>query len=98
VELRGTGGVLWAERYVQDTGYTYTPNTKFSKEPAARAGGTGAAADVILRDWLDRIRDRKRTIANEEHGHYSASTCHLAALAFEKKQRVAWDPAWDLPA
>ncbi len=98
VELRGTGGVLWAERYVQDTGYTYTPNSKFSKAPAARAGGTGAAADVILRDWLDRIRDRKRTIAHEEHGYYSAITCRLAALAFEKKQRVEWDPTWDLPA
>jgi predicted dehydrogenase len=98
VELRGTGGVLWAERYVQDTGYTYTPNTKFSTEPAARAGGTGAAADVILRDWLDRIRDRKRTIAIEEHGYYSAITCRLAAIAFEKKQRVSWEPAWDLPA
>jgi hypothetical protein len=98
VELRGSGGVLWAERYVVDTGYTYTPNTKYSKAEPARAGGTGAAADVILMDWLARMRDRQRTMASEVEGYYSAITCHLAALAYARKARVEWDKAWDLPA
>ena len=98
VELRGTGGVLWGERYVVDTGYTYTPNTKYSKAEAARAGGTGATADVILMDWLARMRDRQRTMASEVEGYYSAITCHLAALAYARKARVEWDKAWDLPA
>jgi predicted dehydrogenase len=98
VELRGSGGVLWAERYVVDTGYTYTPNTKYSTAEPARAGGTGAAADVILLDWLARMRDRRRTIASEVEGYYSAITCHLAAVAYARKARVEWDTAWDLPA
>jgi len=98
VELRGTGGTLWAERYVQDTGYIYTPNAKFSKAPAAKVGGTPAWADNIVKNWLECIRDRKKTVANEEEGYYSAVACFMANRAFRTKTRVVWDSAWDLPA
>lgn len=98
VELRGTGGVLWAERYVQDYGYTYTPNTKFSKEPAAAVRFQPTNAENILRDWLDRIRDRKRTICNEEVAYYSTVACYMAMEALRTRSRVTWDRRWDLPA
>jgi len=98
VELRGTGGTLWAERYVQDYGYIYTPNTKFSKEPPAAVRFKPENAENILRDWLDRIRDRKRTVANEEEGYYSSVACFMAAQALRTRSRVTWDRRWDLPA
>jgi len=55
-------------------------------------------AENILRDWLDRIRDRKRTVANEEEGYYSSVACFMAAQALRTRSRVTWDRRWDLPA
>ena len=98
VELRGTGGTLWAERYIQDVGYIYTPNSKFSKEPPATVKSPPANAETILLNWLDSIRDRKKTVANEEEGYYSAVACFMANQAYRTKSRVMWDRSWDLPA
>lgn len=98
VELRGTGGTLWAERYIQQTGYIYTPNARFSKMPAETGGGSPASAANVLRNWLDCIKSRQKTIANEEEGYWSAMACFLAAQAFRTRTRVNWDPKWDLPA
>jgi predicted dehydrogenase len=96
VELRGTGGTLWAERYVQDIGYAYTPNAKFSKEPAVRAPAKPANAETILRNWLECMRDRSKPVADEEEGYYSSVACYMASQAFQRKARVVWDPAWEL--
>jgi predicted dehydrogenase len=98
VELRGTGGTLWAERYVRDVGYVYTPNGQFSKEPAATAPGQSANAEYILKDWVACIRNRKKTVANEEEGYYSSVACFMAAQALRTRSRVVWDKKWDLPA
>ncbi len=100
VELRGTGGTLWAERYTRDVGYIYTPNDKFSKEPAKTAAAPKANvnAENILKNWLDCIRDRKKTVANEEEGYYSAVACFMVNQAYRTKTRVPWQSKWDLPA
>jgi predicted dehydrogenase len=102
VELRGTGGTLWAERYLRrgEAGYKYSPNSKFSKEPPAEvpAAEPGANAEYILQDWLNCIRDRKRPVANEEEGYYSSVACFMANRAFRTKSRVVWDRRWDLPS
>jgi len=98
VELRGTGGTLWAERYVRDIGYVYTPNKKHSQEPASSVKAVPANAETILRDWIERMRDRRKTVANEEEGYYSSMACFMANRAYQTKSRVVWDSAWDLPA
>ena len=98
VELRGTGGTLWAERYVEDIGYIYTPNDKFSKQPPARVPAANVNAENILKNWLECIRDRKKPVANEEEGYYTAVACFMAARAFRTKSRVLWNKSWDLPA
>ena len=100
VELRGTGGVLWAERYLRDgeVGYRYTPNSKFSQEPAAAVPSAPANAENILKNWLDCMRTRRKTVANEEEGHYTAVACYMANQAFQKKTRIVWNDEWDLPA
>jgi predicted dehydrogenase len=100
VEARGTGGVVWAERYVPSGGfgYRFTPNVKATQEPAFEGPGVGASAAVVLRDWVDCIRSRKRTIANEEVAYYSTMACFMAAEAYKTKARVEWKKEWDLPA
>ena len=96
VELRGTGGTLWTERYVVDKGWKYQPNGKFSKEPAADGPGTGATADGILKNWLECIRTRQKPVANVEEGYYSSVACYMANQAYQRKTRVVWDPAWNI--
>jgi predicted dehydrogenase len=96
VELRGTGGALLGERYAPNAGYTYTPNDRFSKEYARSVTMPAANAENILKNWLECIRDRKKTVANEEEGYYSAVACFMANRAFQTKARVTWEPAWDL--
>ncbi|HVX65753.1 MAG TPA: Gfo/Idh/MocA family oxidoreductase [Bryobacteraceae bacterium] len=96
VELRGSGGKLWAERYVEDTGYEYTPNPKFSKTLAVKAAGTQASAEGVLRNWLECIRTRQKPAANEVEAYYSTVACHMANVAYRTQDRVRWDPAWDL--
>jgi len=100
VELRGTGGVLWAERYVKpgETAVEYLPNSKFSRTPAYRGPGSGATAEFILRNWLECIRSRRSPVANEVEGHYSCTACYMALQSYLTRSRVVWNPAWDLPA
>jgi predicted dehydrogenase len=98
VELRASGGILSAERYLPTPGYSYTPNNANSKVPAGKGEGTAALANNLLKNWLECIRDRKRTAANEDEGYYSAVTCYMINEAYRTKSRVLWDKRWDLPA
>lgn len=98
VQLRGTGGTLMAERYVQDIGWQYIPNDKFSQAPAETGPGTGASAGPILRNWLDCIRSRQRPVASEIEGYYSSVACYMANQAYYTQARVTWSPTWDLEA
>ncbi|MBI5085118.1 MAG: Gfo/Idh/MocA family oxidoreductase [Acidobacteria bacterium] len=96
VELRGTGGSLWTERYVVDKGWDYTPNKKFSAEPKAQGPGTGATAEPLLRNWLECIRSRKMPVANVEEAYFSSVACYMANRAYQTRSRVVWDPKWNI--
>jgi predicted dehydrogenase len=98
LELKGTGGALMVLRYDRELGWQYTPNPKFSKEPPAKAPGDPANAEWLIQNWLECIRTRQKPVANEEQGYYSAMACFMGREAYRTKSRVAWDPAWDLPA
>jgi predicted dehydrogenase len=98
VELRGTGGVLRGERYAPAAGYTYNPHKKNSNLPPANVPMPATNAEFILKEWLDSIRTRKRTAANEEEGYFSSIACFMANQAYQKKSRITWDNKWDLPA
>ncbi|HPT28350.1 MAG TPA: Gfo/Idh/MocA family oxidoreductase [Bryobacteraceae bacterium] len=100
VELRGTGGVNFIERYSRpgEVSWTYKPNAKFSKTPEALGEGSGPSAEVILKDWLESIKSRKQTICNAETAYYSTMACYMALEAYRTKGRVTWQSDWDLPA
>ena len=96
VELRGTGGTLWAERYRIDRGWEYMPNGKFSKEPKAAGVGTGASAAGLLKNWLECIQTRQQPVAHAEAAYYSCVACYMANRAYQSKSRIVWDPAWNI--
>jgi predicted dehydrogenase len=98
VELRGTGGKLWVERYSAKDCLVYTPNEKVSRTPAAKSDGMEASAEPMLRNWLDCIQSRQKAIANEVVAYYSTVACYMGLEAFRTQSRVAWKREWDLPA
>lgn len=97
VELRATGGSLWAERYVEKTGWRYTPNPRFSKEPAAEGQGGSGSPETILSEWLQSIKTRQKTTANELEGYYSSLACYMALEAYRTQERVRWQGNWEPP-
>jgi predicted dehydrogenase len=59
-----------------------------------------SASDVHLRateshhdNFLKAIRTRKRTIADVEIGHRTATICHLSAISERLNRTIQWDPA-----
>jgi predicted dehydrogenase len=96
VELRGTGGKLYGERYETKRCLEYTPNSKFSTTPAAVADGSAPSAAPMLLDWCECIKSRRRTLANEEEAYWSTMACFMAAMAFRRKTRIAWDDKWSI--
>ncbi len=44
------------------------------------------------RNFLNCIRNRQKTVANEEIGHRSSTLCHLGNIAMLLKTTLRWDP------
>lgn len=97
VQLRGTGGVLTVLRYQPKDAWVYEPNDKFSKALAAKGDGAAPDAAPMLRNWIECIRTRNKTIANEEVAYYSTMACFMVSQAFLTQTRVVWDNGWNLP-
>jgi predicted dehydrogenase len=97
VTLRGTGGILTVLRYESKDAWAYEPNAKFSKTPAMKGDGAMPSATPMLRNWIECIRSRGKTIANEEVAYYSTVACFMVNEAFRTRSRVAWDARWSLP-
>lgn len=97
VELRGTGGKLYVERYIVKEALEYTPNGRFSQEPAAKADGSAPTALPMLKNWIECMRTRRKTIANEREAYWSTMACFMGNQAFQTASRVVWNPQWDLP-
>jgi predicted dehydrogenase len=98
LELRGTGGVLTVHRYQTRDSLVYEPNARFSQAPPARFDGVGPVALPMLENWIDCIRTRRQTVANEEAAYWSTLACFMMNRAWLTRTRVEWRPEWDLPA
>jgi predicted dehydrogenase len=44
------------------------------------------------RNFLDSVKLRRKTVANEEIGHRTATICHLLNIAMESGETLKWDP------
>jgi predicted dehydrogenase len=98
LELRGTGGVLTVLHNDKNRGYEYTPHPKNSSVAAGTGSGYPFSAEWLIKNWLECIRTRQKTVANEEEGYYSSVACFMGNQAFRTRSRVVWDAKWDLRA
>jgi predicted dehydrogenase len=103
LELRGTKGNL----YASERGYRIVPSTRGqfqTWEPSIEAeeytnpdrilddGSSADSTTGLIRDFLDCVKSRQKTICSLEEGHRSTSFAHLANIAIAVKQRLEWDP------
>ncbi len=64
------------------------PWTEALKEP----GASDEQLDRHVRNFLDCIKTRQRTIADVEEGHEVSVACHLANISLRTGRKLRWDP------
>ena len=103
VEIAGTDGVI----YAGEDGYDLVPqgkrefnNPKESKFEAVTYksqnkmladGSWGGSTQNVVRDFLDRVKDRGTPLCTLETGHRSTSFALLGNIAYHMGQRLEWD-------
>ena len=100
IELQGSDGVA----YVDANGFSIVPQVsrefKNPKKPLFREYAfTNDETDgetVLVRDFIDRVKDRGTPLCTFEDAHRSTSFAHLANIALRTGRRLAWDPAAEL--
>ena len=105
LELQGSDGAI----YANERGYDIYPQKgrEFNnpkkplfeeqhynyKEAMLDDGSSGSSTSTVIRDFLDRIKDRGTPLCTLEDGHRSTCFAHLANIALHMGQRLEWDPA-----
>ena len=105
LELQGSDGAI----YANERGYDILPQKarEFNnpKKPLFEAqhytckeamlddGSAGSSTSAVIRDFLDRVKDRGTPLCTLEDGHRSTCFAHLANIALRMGQRLEWDPA-----
>lgn len=103
IELAGTDGVI----YAGERGYEFTPQGRreflnpksptreaesYSHKQEMMPDGSWAGSTLnIVRDFLDRVKDRGEPLCTLETGHRSTSFALLGNIAFRMGQRLEWD-------
>ena len=103
IELAGLDGVI----YAGERGYEFIPQGRREfgnpKTPVREASsyehkqemmpdGSWAGSTLnIVRDFLDRVKDRGEPLCTLETGHRSTSFALLGNIAFHMGQRLEWD-------
>lgn len=54
-------------------------------------GSSGSSTTTLIRDFLDRVKDRGEVLCPLEEGHRSTCFAHLANIALRVGQRLEWD-------
>jgi predicted dehydrogenase len=63
------------------------PWTQALKEP----GSSDEQFDLHVRNFLDCVKSRQRTIADVEDGHRVATACHLGNISLRTGRKLRWD-------
>ena len=61
-------------------------------DPMTEKGSSPEQFDLHVRNFLDCIKSRQRTVADVEDGHHTATACHLANISLRLGRSVRWDP------
>lgn len=59
--------------------------------PRKEKGSSPEQFDLHVRNFLDCIKTRQRTVADVEDGHQTAMACHLANISLRLGRSVRWD-------
>ncbi len=97
IEIQGSDGVIYADQ----SGYSIIPQNarefKNPKKPLFEKTEYGKPSEdstcVLVRDFLDRVKDRGTPLCTLEDGHRSTSFAHIANIALRMGQRLTWDPS-----
>ncbi len=54
-------------------------------------GSSPEQFDLHVRNFIDCVKTRQRTVADVEEGHYTAVACHLANLSLRLGRALKWD-------
>ena len=84
--FEGTGGWIEAGR-----GYLRASDPTLLDATVSKAASLPRPEDHIT-DWVEAIRENRSTIAPAEAGHRTATLCQLAAIGYELRRPLAWDP------
>ena len=57
-----------------------------------RGGRRLSPYHLMIKEWLDVIRNGGRTSCNVDRGFEEAITCHMATRAYQLGRKVEWDP------
>jgi len=103
VELKGTGGTLFAD----ENSYKIVPATKgqfqtwgkpfeeetYQNPPALLSDGSSSVSTSnLIRNFLDCVKSRQQPLCPLEEGHRSTTFAHLANIALATRDRLLWDP------
>jgi predicted dehydrogenase len=55
-------------------------------------GSSDEQFDLHVRNFLDAIKTRQKTVASAEDGHRTAVACHLANISLRTRSMIEWDP------
>ncbi len=61
-------------------------------QPVSEKGSSDEQFNLHVRNFLDCIKSRQRTIADVEDGHQVATACHLANISLRVGRKLRWDP------
>ncbi|MBN2089506.1 Gfo/Idh/MocA family oxidoreductase [candidate division KSB1 bacterium] len=92
-----TGGS--GTKFIGTEGSVFVNREKLITEPAFLAKEIIKPNEIHLyesnshhRNFLNCIRNRQKTVANEEIGHRASTLCHLGNMAMLLKTTLRWDP------
>jgi len=61
-------------------------------ENRSEKGSSPEQFDLHVRNFLDCVKSRQRTVADVEDGHYTALSCHLGNISLRLGRALKWDP------
>lgn len=68
------------------------PELIASAPPAADKSEYASVSHEHIRNWVDCMRTRKKTVAPAAVGHRSTTICHLINICRELGRKLEWDP------
>jgi predicted dehydrogenase len=89
--IRFVGSEGWIQVDDQTNAVTAQPES-ILRTKSISAGGWAETGDHV-RNWLDCIKSRKRTVCHPESAHRATTICHAVNIGLRLGRSLRWDPA-----